>query len=180
VSRLRSRPILLAASHAAALALASGCGGSDSKKTTTSGQIAKPSATQVRAANAKVLQTGGVVYGSFHRYLSKPLHAGGFTAGSVERKKTFAAASTATLYIVRELGQMKQAALVDDKLSQVAVKIDNLVPYLGALLARLRAGTAGAAEINSASGALDGIVSAARTAGTEIPLNKTPAVPGVG
>src|SRR5882757_9817108 len=63
VSRLRSRQLLLAASLVAALALASGCGSSDSKKTTTSGQIAKPSATQARAANAKVLQTGGVVYG---------------------------------------------------------------------------------------------------------------------
>jgi hypothetical protein len=178
VLRLSGRSLTTALSLVLAVALA-GCG--DDKSSTAGGGY-KPkaiSAKTAKLANTHVKQAGSQVYGAFQRYLVKPLNAGDFAAGSGGRKQAVARAETSVLFMVRQLGQLKLAALSDPRLSQVSVAVDDLVPRLGVLVSKLRSGSVAGTDVNAAERALDTIVSAAKQAGADIPLDTVPAVPGV-
>jgi hypothetical protein len=72
---------------------------------------------------------------------------------------------------------MRQDALSDDTLRPIANKIGGLIPAVALLARALKGGNLDPTDLSNAPGSFDGIVSAAQSAGVNIPLNKTPSIP---
>lgn len=159
---------------------AAGCGNKTKEVTTTNSQGATVTRTvpSVHFAKAKFLLHGALAYGAFHRYIYKPLKAGTFRSGAPGRGRALAKAAAAGLFTLRELQQMRRAALSDDRLRPIADRIGGLFASLGSLAGRLRNGSIDRNTIDGVQGGLDGVVGAARSAGAKIPLDKAPSVGG--
>lgn len=170
-----SRPIIAFALSAALMATA-GCGGSDKpdKKNSPGFSETPVSPAVAKQARKGIADHGANVYGAFQSLIVKPQASGGFAGAG--KKAAEAKAADAALYMVRELGPMKAAALSDPKLSEIAVKIDDLVPRLGGLIVRLRQGVATKKDVDDAAGSLDAILKVSHSGGVTIARDRTPKV----
>src|SRR5512142_2443158 len=115
--RTRVLVLLLAVVLGTASLVACGSGTNSSSAgpgTPASVAASNPGATEDNAAcpstgNARPLAKtrfalhAGLAVGAFHRYIYKPLRAGGFQAGADKRARTFAKAALAGAFVVHEL-----------------------------------------------------------------------------
>jgi len=162
-----SRRLVPAAAIFSASVLAAGCGGDKNEHTpNVSTTPTTVSAAVSKKSKATISDRGANVYGAFNNYISKP--------GALDTKAGQATAASAVLYMVKELGPMKAAALTDPALQQIAVRIDNLIPHLGSLVVRLRQDRAKAKDVSAASDALDALLSTARSNGASIDRTRAP------
>lgn len=175
----RPLAILLTLVALVPLAAATGCGGKDKVVTTTNaqGQVSTRTVPSVRFAKLKFVLHAGLAYGAFHRYVYKPYRTGAFKSGANGRTKALVKAGAAALFAANELRLARRAALSDDRLRAIGDKIAGLAPKLNPLASGLKSGQ-GLAAIAGVGGGLAAIVAAAKKAGVNIPLDKTPNVGG--
>jgi len=177
------RRVLVVLTLFALLFAVSGCGNKTKvvSETNKQGQVTTRTVPSVHFAKTKFILHGALAYGAFHRYIYKPFRAGKFKKGASGQKVALAKAGAATLFVVRELKQMKRAALSDDQLRPIAEKVDGAIPHLDGLSGVLKTGGAitGAGGLGGIAGAatgLDDIIGAAKGLGVNIPLDKAPAL----
>lgn len=175
----RPAAVLLVVVALLSLSAAAGCGGKEKVVTTTNaqGQVSTRTVPSVRFAKVKFVLHSALAYGAFHRYVYKPYRAGAFKSGASGRTKALAKAGAAALFAANELRLARRAALSDDRLRAIGDRIAGLVPNLNSLPNALRSGQ-GLAAMVGMSGGLAAIVAAAKKAGVNIPLDKTPSVGG--
>ena len=162
----------------AALLAITGCGSKTVTDTGANGQVTTRTVPNVHFPKTKFLLHTGVAFGAFHRYIQKPLQAGTFNSGAAGRKKAFAKAAAAALFIYHELKQARDAAQSSDVLRRKVLNpLDGLLAKIQGLGSLLKSGTAGAADLAGAASGLDSLKSAAAGAGANI-QDRTVAVPG--
>ena len=74
-----------------------------SSGSSSAGSADCPSSNSTNFAKTKFVLHAGLAFGSFHRYLYKPLQAGTFKSGAHGRISAFLKAGLAALYIKREV-----------------------------------------------------------------------------
>jgi len=97
-----------------------------------------------------VLHTG-LAFGTFHRYIYKPLKAGQFSSGASGRAATFAKAAATALFAKREIRLASQDVKANPTLCRVlAAPLNKLAVTFDGLGTRLKHGdTSGVSDANS-------------------------------
>lgn len=140
-----------------------------------SGQCAAAGSTSF--AKTRFLADAGLAFGAFHRYVYKPLKAGGFSSGTAGRVKTFLKAGAAAAFVLNRLNAAKDNAQADPKLCKLVPDFSAAGASLSGLVAKLKGG-GGAAALAQTNGAFSGLSSKLSSAGTAVP-DKVPSIPGV-
>ncbi|MCK9921057.1 hypothetical protein MXD61_03895 [Frankia sp. AgPm24] len=141
-----------------ALVLLVGCGPKSSSSVTGSSATSTSSDAEFNSAcptngNTKAFAKtrfalhSGLALGAFHRYIYKPLKNGGFKSGADKRKRTFAKAAIAGVFVVHEIKVANGFALANPSLCRATQSVRNT---FSTLTGRLRGGTATEADVNSA------------------------------
>ncbi len=170
-------PLTVTLCLVAAIAVVAGCGSKEVTSTNSQGQAITQTVPNIHFAKTKFVLHGALAYGAFHRYIYKPYRAGAFRQGAEGRRTAMIKAGAAGLFVATQLRAMRQDALSDDTLRPIANKIGALIPAVALLSTALKGGNLDPTGLTNASGSFDGIVSAAQSAGVNIPLNKTPSIP---
>ncbi|MEU1731292.1 hypothetical protein [Streptosporangium sp. NPDC020145] len=92
-----------------------------------------------RFAKTRFALHAGLALGAFHRYIYKPLRAGGFKEGADKRKRTFVKAAIAGLFALHELKVAKRFAEANPALCHAVQSVTN---SFAALTSKLKGGTA--------------------------------------
>jgi len=138
------------------LVLVAGCGGKSHSSSASATAAASdteynggcPTNGNSRAfAKTRFALHAGLGLGAFHRYIYKPLRNGGFKSGADKRKRTFAKAAVAGVFVVHELRVANGFALANPSLCNATQSIRNT---FSALTSKLKNGTATDADITSA------------------------------
>jgi hypothetical protein len=171
-----------------ALVLVGGCGGKSHSSSTASGSStaadsdpeysgACPTGENSRPfAKTRFALHAGLALGAFHRYIYKPLKNGGFKSGADKRKRTFAKAAIASVFVVHEVKVANGFALANPTLCRAGQSISNT---FSTITAKLRNGTATEADINSADQAFTSLQQTASGNGFGF-SEKSVTVPGAG
>jgi hypothetical protein len=163
----RMVPFLLVA----ALVVA-GCGSSSSSSSSSaassgsSGQTTT-AAPKVHFAKTKFLIDAGLAFGTFHRWIYKPLKAGDF-AHPLQHKATVVKAALAGAFVVNRLGAALTAAQGSPLLSKLVAPITALKTKLDSAVASLKGGSPDLSGLESANGDIGSISSLASQAGATI------------
>ncbi|CAO5246778.1 hypothetical protein [Frankia sp. AgKG'84/4] len=104
----------------------------------------------------------GLALGAFHRYIYKPLKNGGFKAGADKRKRSFAKAAIAGVFVVHEVKVANGFAQANPTLCGAGQRLSNT---FSTLTSKLRSGTATEADVNSAETAFTGLEQTAKQGG---------------
>lgn len=118
----------------------------------------------------------GLALGAFHRYIYKPLKNGGFREGADKRKRTFAKAAIAGVFVVHEVKVANGFAQANPTLCAAGQRLSTT---FSTLTDKLRNGTATEADINSAETAFTGLSQTARQGGFDF-SERNVTVPGAG
>ncbi|MCM3885627.1 hypothetical protein [Frankia sp. R82] len=118
----------------------------------------------------------GLALGAFHRYIYKPLKNGGFKSGADKRKRTFAKAAVAGVFVVHEIKVANGFALANPSLCRATQSIRGT---FSTLTSRLRSGTATEADVNSAEQAFGSLQQTATQNGFGF-KERNATVPGAG
>src|SRR5512135_2757309 len=97
-------------------------------------------------AKARFVANAGLAAGAFHRYIYKPLKAGGFKQGADKRKRTFAKAAVAAVFVANRLNAAKENARGDPTLCRYAASLHQ---GFANLKNKLTGGTATPADVDS-------------------------------
>ncbi|HYR26599.1 MAG TPA: hypothetical protein VEQ09_12270 [Aquabacterium sp.] len=97
-------------------------------------------------AKARFVANAGLAAGAFHRYIYKPLKAGGFKQGADKRKRTFVKAAVAAVFVVNRLNAAKEDARGDPTLCRYAASLSQGFENLKN---KLHGGTATPADVDS-------------------------------
>lgn len=137
-----------AASSQATSAAASGSGAA-------AGQC--PTSNTTPFAKSKFVAHTGLAFGAFHRYLYKPLRAGGFAHGSHGRILAFVKAALAAAFITHEVRLAAQDARANPTLCRlVAAPLADIANTVRGAVTALRGGdSSGVSAINNMIGSTE-------------------------
>ncbi|GII65865.1 hypothetical protein Skr01_59500 [Sphaerisporangium krabiense] len=194
--RARSTVVALALSAAVSAALVGGCGGRSATTTppgavvATSPAAAAPTATDDgeytgacptegntrRFAKTRFALHAGLALGAFHRYIYKPLRAGGFKEGAEKRKRTFVKAAVAGAFALHELKVAKRFAQANPTLCKA---VEGVTGKFQSLTDKLKGGTATEADLAGSKNSIDSLQQDAAKRGFEF-KEQPVTVPGAG
>ncbi|WP_157570606.1 hypothetical protein [Microtetraspora malaysiensis] len=173
---MAARSIRYAGVHVAAallsVTLLAGCGGNTATTAAEEGAGApKPAATPTstdaeytgacptggnakRFAKTRFALHAGLALGAFHRYIYKPLRAGGFQAGAEKRKRTFVKAAVAGAFALHQLKVAKGFAVANPTLCK---SVEGVTGHFTHLTDRLKSGTATPADLDASKSSIDAL-----------------------
>ncbi|MEV6985481.1 hypothetical protein AB0M95_30055 [Sphaerisporangium sp. NPDC051017] len=96
----------------------------------------------------------GLALGAFHRYIYKPLRAGGFKEGAEKRKRTFLKAAIAGAFALHELKVAKGFAAANPTLCKA---VEGVSRKFQSLTDKLKGGTAGEHDLDASKTSMDGL-----------------------
>ena len=118
----------------------------------------------------------GLALGAFHRYIYKPLRAGGFNAGADKRKRTFVKAAVAGVFALHELKVAKGFAVANPTLCKA---VEGVSGKFTALTDKLKGGTATPGDLDASESSINGLQKDASTSGYNF-KERNVTVPGAG
>jgi hypothetical protein len=152
-----------------AFSLAGGLAGCGSSSSSGSGT------PHVHFAKTKFLLHAGLAFGAFHRYISKPFKAGGFTPVS-SHKLAIVKAGAAGLFAYHEI----KIALVDAQssstLSKIVSPLTALESKMSSLGSGLKSGNLDGSAISNANSSVSSIGSQSASSGASIKDLATPSL----
>ncbi|WP_433412046.1 hypothetical protein ACQP1V_24415 [Microtetraspora malaysiensis] len=173
---MAARSIRSAGVHAAAallsVTLLAGCGGNTTTAVEREGAGApKPAATPTstdaeyagacptggnakRFAKTRFALHAGLALGAFHRYIYKPLRAGGFQTGAEKRKRTFVKAAVAGAFALHQLKVAKGFAVANPTLCK---SVEGVTGHFTHLTDKLKSGTATSADLDASKSSMDAL-----------------------
>ncbi|MEU9889278.1 hypothetical protein [Sphaerisporangium sp. NPDC051011] len=104
----------------------------------------------------------GLALGAFHRYIYKPLRAGGFKEGAEKRKRTFVKAAIAGAFALHELRVAKGFAAANPTLCKA---VEGVSSKFQSLTDKLKGGTATERDLDASKSSMDGLQSDASKTG---------------
>lgn len=119
-------------------------------------------------SKTRFLLHAGLAFGAFHRYIYKPLKAGGFSGGASGRTKTFLKAAGSAVLVLHELRQAKKFAESDPTLCKLVGPLDGLNANLTGLVSKLKNGSATSSDLESVNNAVSQVSSQSSAAGATI------------
>jgi hypothetical protein len=175
--RAMRRPLALLVVLALALAGLTACGSKTVTSTGANGQTTVSTVKNVHFAKTKFLLHAGLAIGAFHRYIYKPLRAGGFKSGAPARKRAIAKAAAAALFTYHELKVARDDAQSSDLLrAKLLVPLDAFLGRVKDLPGLLRGGSIG--SLGGAAAAYAALKGAAGKAGVNLKELPTPSLGG--
>ena len=119
-------------------------------------------------SKTRFLLHAGIAFGSFHRYIYKPLRRGAFGKGANGRTKAFVKAGGTALLVIHEVGQAKKFAESDPTLCKLVAPLDSLSSNLSGLASKLKDGSATTADLDAANNQVSQVSSLSNTSGSPI------------
>ncbi|MEV7007822.1 hypothetical protein [Streptosporangium sp. NPDC051022] len=147
--------------------------------TASPGETPAPCPTEGNAkrfAKTRFALHAGLALGAFHRYIYKPLRAGGFKEGAEKRKRTFAKAAVAGLFAVHELRRAKSFAMGNPTLCRGVETVSN---SFSELVDKLKGGTATEQDLDASRNSFGNLQKDATSNGAPI-QERNVTVPGAG
>jgi len=128
-----------------------GAGSSSSSASASTDANGCPTSNTTTFAKSKFVLHTGLAFGTFHRYIYKPLKAGQFSSGASGRAATFAKAAATALFAKREIRLASQDVKANPTLCRVlAAPLNKLAVTFDGLGTRLKHGdTSGVSDANS-------------------------------
>ncbi|RCG29829.1 hypothetical protein DQ384_18685 [Sphaerisporangium album] len=118
----------------------------------------------------------GLALGAFHRYIYKPLRAGGFKEGAEKRKRTFLKAAIAGAFALHELKVAKGFAVANPTLCKA---VEGVSSKFQSLTDKLKGGTATERDLDTSKSSMDGLQQDASKTGFNF-KEQNVTVPGAG
>jgi hypothetical protein len=162
----RWRTVIAIAAVALALA-AAGCGSSSKSSSTGGAAVSTSTSSSVHLAKTKFVLHAGLAFGTFHRWIYKPVKAGALKH-PLSHKLALVKGGLAAAFVIHEVKLALAAAKGDPTLSKLVAPLTALQSKLSSLPSALRSGKANGSDVVSANDSIASLKQQAAGAGQPV------------